>query len=420
MTPTGYEVFMRNRVFLTGSIGNILEHYSNALFGLLAPFIAPLFFHDHNPFTALILTYAILPLGMVSRPVGALFFGWMGDRVGRAQALSFSLFGMAISTAAMGCLPLAKDVGVLAPLLLAFARLCQSFFAAGESSVGSIYVMENTSESKRTLASSLYGSSTVLGILLASGLVTIFSVFGFIEMGWRYLFLSGSLTGLIAWVIRNNSKMVIEPKKQPRAPILKEIIQHRRAFFTIFFAAGFSYATYSLPFVLMNGFIPLITPLTKPEVMELNTALLALDLLLLPLFGFLAQKLSKERVMLFGVLATIVTAIPLFSMLGPTSTLITVSFVRIMIVVFGVAFSAPYRAWAVEQVPFHCRTTVLSLGYSLGSQLIGTPAPAICLWIFHKTNWVAAPALYLIPVATLAMVSLYLSSKSKAPVALKA
>ena len=129
---------------LIAMVGNILEHYDHALFGLLAPFLAPLFFEEKDPLTALILTYGMLPFGILMRPLGSLFFGWIGDLFGRTRALFFSLLGMAAVTFAMGCLPTHVEVGYLAPLLLALGRILQNFFAAGESVGGAIYVLERT------------------------------------------------------------------------------------------------------------------------------------------------------------------------------------------------------------------------------------------------------------------------------------
>src|SRR5476649_2874042 len=95
---------------IAGMIGNVMGNYDKALFALLAPFIAPLFFGQQEPVTALILTYALLPLGILTRPLGSLFFGWMGDRTSRKKALCCSLLGIAIVTLGMGCLPLYKTV----------------------------------------------------------------------------------------------------------------------------------------------------------------------------------------------------------------------------------------------------------------------------------------------------------------------
>src|SRR5687767_13999143 len=113
-----------------GLIGNVVEHHDKALFALLAPFIGPLFFAPSDPITALIDTYLIFFIGLRARPLGALLFGIIADTYGRKQALSFSIIGMCLTTAAMGCLPTYSTAGIFAPILLASTRLLQNFFAA--------------------------------------------------------------------------------------------------------------------------------------------------------------------------------------------------------------------------------------------------------------------------------------------------
>jgi MFS transporter, MHS family, proline/betaine transporter len=399
---------MQERSFIAGMIGNILEHYDTALFGLLAPFIAAQFFHDQDPFTALILTYAMIPLGMLSRPLGALSFGWISDRFGRAKALSWSLSGMAAATIGIGFLPTSCAIS---PLLLAIMRMIQSFFAAGESSGGAIYILENTNVPKQSLISSLFDASTVGGILLASALVTFFSMQGWVEAGWRYLFWAGGATAIMGIFIRMKTKEGETPSSVPFQ--LKEIFQYKEAFLAIVLASGFGYTTYSLAFTLMNGYIPLVTSLSQGNVMKINTALLVLDFFLLPLFGFFAQKFGKERVMFLGALALTIGATPLFSILGPTSSLWVVTGIRMFIVIGGVAFAAPYHAWALEQVPPRCRSTILCLGYTIGTQVIGTPTAAICLWAYKITGWIAAPSLYLLLTAIGALISLRMTEKKR-------
>ena len=382
-------------------VGNILEHYDNALFGLLAPFIAPLFFDTSDPLTALIMTYSIMPLGIVTRPLGSLFFGWIGDTFGRRQALSLSLLGMALVTVAMGFLPVYSDVGALAPLCLALLRMLQSFFAAGESAGGAIYVLEHTESAKRTIISSIYDASSVGGVLFASALVTLLSAFGSMDYGWRYLFWGGSFTAICGYVLRHalrDEGEYLLPQREPIAQVLKENI---RPLFCIACTAGFSYITYSLPLVLMNGYIPLVTNLSKTEVMKINNYLLVLDMLLLPAFGYLAFRIGKEKVMRSAALFSALIALPLFYVIE-SSSLVMVIGARTLLVVAGVAFAAPYHAWALEQVAVSKRYTILSLGYALGSQLIGMPAAAVSLWLYRVTGQAAAPGLYLLVFGLLA------------------
>ena len=398
---------------IAGMIGNLLEHYDNALFGLLAPFIAALFFQEQDPLTALILTYGMLPLGFITRPLGALCFGWIGDRFGRREALFLSLSGMALTTISMGFLPLHRDIGTWAPILLACGRMLQNFFAAGESTGGAIFVLEQTAPIKRGFISSLYDASSIAGILIASACVTLLSSLGNAEQHWRLLFWLGGIPALLGLLLRLTTKDGAEFTQSPQQiPWIQTLKENRPILLSIILASGFSYTTYSLTFTLMNGYIPLITSLSKTEVMQINTSLLVVDMLLLPCFGYLSTQFGRERIMLFGTLSSAVLAIPLFSLLSH-APLHLVILVRMTIVLFGVAFAAPYHAWAIEKVLPHQRYLLISLGGALGGQLIGVPSSAICLWLYKTSEWAAAPALYLLTTAIGATYALYLSATQK-------
>jgi MFS family permease len=399
---------------LAGFIGNVLEHYDTALFGMLAPFIAPLFFAQKDPLTGLILTYGMIPLGILSKPVGSLFFGWIGDKWGRKHALFLSLMLIAVTTMSIGFLPTFAEVGVLSPLLLAATRIMQSFCAAGESSGGAIFVLEHTEKKKKSLVSSFYDASTIAGILLASAGVVFLNHFGWIEKGWRYLFWAGSLTALIGVMLRLRTEEGEEfLKDESHHHSLKEAIRlHRLALVAIIFVSGFSYVIYALAVTLMNGYLPLVTSLTPAEVVGPNTLLLLFDFCLLPFFGLLAMRISNEKVMLLAAASSVIASIPLFTLLEGATWGVMIG-VRICLITLGVAFSAPYHAWVQELVPPSCRYTIISLGYAIGSQVIGAPAPALSIWLYKTLGWVAAPALYLVVTGSLAFFAVYRLGKRR-------
>lgn len=382
-------------------LGNVLEHYDNALFGLLAPFIAPLFFDNTDPVTALILTFGMIPLGILMRPLGSLFFGWIGDRFGRTRALFCSLVGMALATFAMGCLPTYAEAGMYAPVLLAIGRVVQNFCAAGESIGGAIFILEHTEPAKRNFMSALFNSTSLAGIMLASLLVTVFSYRGNIEENWRWLFWLGSICAALGILLRLKAQDANEYAKSTKKNLLWTLKEHRGALLSIILVSGFSYTTYTLAFTLMNGFVPMITTLSKTEVMGANTLLLMLDMCLLPLFGLVASKIDQAKLMYSAAVTTVISAVPLFYLLDD-ARLSTVVITRVIILFLGVAFSATYHSWIQERVPAASRYTVLSLGYALGSQLIGAPSSALSLWLYKTMGWIGAPALYLMATGVMA------------------
>jgi MHS family proline/betaine transporter-like MFS transporter len=389
---------------LIAMVGNILEHYDNALFGLLAPFLAPLFFEESDPVTALILTYCLLPLGIAMRPLGSFFFGWIGDRFGRTRALFCSLFGMAVATMIMGCLPTYAEAGYLAPLFLVIGRVLQNFCAAGESVGGAIYILERTELRKKNLMSAFYDSSTVAGILAASAIVTLFSFQEMIHEAWRGLFWMGGIVAILGVFFRLKAKEgeeYIQSKHKVRANVIALIKTHKEALIAVTCVAGFSHMTYFLAFTLMNGLVPLVTSLSTAQAMGANTLLLLIDMVLLPLFGYFASKIGREKMMLAAAVSSFFCAIPLFYCLKGAS-LGVVLVVRLILMSLGVAFSATYHSWSQDRVPPEARYTILSLGYALGSQLIGAPTAAFGLWLYQKTGWLIAPALYLMATSGLA------------------
>lgn len=397
-------------------LGNLFEHYDTALFGFLSPFLAPLIFPDKDPVVSLILTYAMIPLGMLARPLGSLIFGYVGDVYGRKYALFFTLAGMSVVSGCIAVSPTYSQVGVLAPIIFCIGRVLQNFLAAGETMGGAIFLLENSSEKRHDIFSSLYSASTMGGHLLASLGVFLFSYYNFTDPGWRFLYLFGCITALFGCLIRRSpdidQPVMAVTFSQSIKKLKKMLWTYRQPLLCIIITSGFAFATYSIALVLMNGFIPLISNFSKIEVMKINTYLLVLDFCALPVFGWVAARMSREKLMLSASLGVVLFAMPLILFLKGAS-LMGIIGVRIAFVIFGVAFFAPFHAWAQQLIPSSSRYAVISLGYALGSQALGSPTAALALWCFHKSGMILSVVWYWMFLGLLSSCMIILSLQRK-------
>lgn len=386
------------RHYWTTFLGNLFENYEKGLYHLLAPFLSPIFFANYDPLTALIVLF--LPLGFLTKPLGAILFGYIGDRYGRKKSLFYTILGMSITTALMGLVPTYDQIGKFSPILLILCRMMQTFFSAGENTGGALLLLESPHTKNKELLSSLYEAVGMTGYFLSAAGIFIFSYFGILKDGWRYLFFFGALSGVISFLVRI---FCIETKEEPPKTVKYSDVKigGLLPFLAVTFSSAFSYMTYTLSITFLSSFLPLISSFTFEEISKMNTLLLFFDMLLLPCFGYLSMRVSQEKVMKFSLLLSLIVAIPSMLLLQrPSFTMILI--VRILFMVIGVAFAAPFYSWSQEVVPKESRYTIISLGKAIGGGMLGASTTSVSLWLYQVTGWILAPALYSMLIAAAA------------------
>jgi MFS family permease len=149
------EVRTPRKAALAGWIGSALEYYDFFIYGTGAALVfGKIFFPSSHPATATLLALATFGVGYVARPVGAFFMGHIGDKYGRKRVLVFTLLLMGLSTFLVGCLPTYGQVGIAAPILLVFLRLCQGFSASGEQAGANSLTLEHAPSERRAFFTS--------------------------------------------------------------------------------------------------------------------------------------------------------------------------------------------------------------------------------------------------------------------------
>lgn len=222
------------QALLAGSVGNFIEWYEFGVYGFLATVIAANFFslQGESEITSLILTYAAFALAFFCRPIGAVIFGRIGDRIGRRPTLIAVLLLMTLATALIGVMPTYAAIGVAAPLLLTLLRMFQGLFAGGEFGGAVSLMTEFAPKGKRGLFGAWQSLTVALGLLAGAGLVALLAALLTREQlhdwGWRIPFLLALPMGAVALWLRLKLQETptfrqAQQKDAPGAPAAAEV-----------------------------------------------------------------------------------------------------------------------------------------------------------------------------------------------------
>src|SRR5438309_6956818 len=193
------------RVVIAASVGNIIEWYDFYIFGSLAAILAVKFFEKGHAVAAFLSTVAIFSVGFLIRPLGAFFFGWLGDKVGRKYTFIVTLTGMGLATALIGFVPTYQSIGLAAAFILFALRLIQGLCLGGEYGGAITYVAEHIEDEHRGYYTGWLQTSPTLGIVVSLatiiGIRTYLGVEAFNDWGWRLPFIISLLLVAIAiWI----------------------------------------------------------------------------------------------------------------------------------------------------------------------------------------------------------------------------
>lgn len=369
-------------------LANALDHFDTSLYGFLVPIIAPLFFPSSDPVTALIKGYALVIIGFITRPLGAWYFSKKADTVGPHQTLIITIMGMTITTFCFTLIQPYNNWGIFGAICLCVLRGMQNFFGAGETSIASLYVLENAETNKQYSITSLYLSSTMVGILLACFVTSILFYSNNPQLYWKLPFYGSLITGLTGWYLRYQYNPTFVKKKIFQKQInWQDIIK-------LIPITGLSYILYSAPMVFFNSFAPIVTNISIKTLMASNTILMFFDLVLLTIFGSITRNINPKQLLL-KISGIIIIIFPILFLIIPFVNLFGAIVIRIIMITLGVAFCIPLNRWYYEELGEHNRYTVTSIGYAIGSEILGRSFPMVGLLLWQISNLAIIPGLYI-------------------------
>lgn len=312
-------------VVAASAAGTAFEWYDFFIFGSLTTIIARHFYADVGEATSYILALLTFGVGFVVRPLGALAFGWFGDKTGRKTTFLVTITLMGAATVAIGLLPDFSQAGIVAPILLIAMRIIQGFALGGEYGGSAIYVAEHAPNAKRGLLTSYINTTAALGLIGALVVIlttrAIMGVEAFDAWGWRIPFwLSAALLAVSLWIrVRLHEspafvKMAAESKVR-QAPFKESFLTWNNGKFVLIALVGIMFAQGAVWYCGYFYTRFFMERVLKVDVSIVDGMILAVTLasaFLYVLFGWLSDKVGRKPVIIGGMLLFLVAIFPGF------------------------------------------------------------------------------------------------------------
>jgi MFS transporter, MHS family, proline/betaine transporter len=385
------------KTILSAAIGNFAEWYDFAIYGVVATIMAKQFFPAGDPTTALISAYVVFGLTYVSRPLGGLIAGWLGDTFGRRRALSFTIILMCSGTALIGFLPSYAEIGIFAPLLLTACRLVQGLGTGGEYSSAISFVYEHSDPRTRPIRISYLVTTTFLGItssvLVASLCSGILGEEAFDAWGWRILFWFAAPLGLFGLYLRSKVaetpefEEVVAARKEIRvkATPIRSTFRTQASAMLLFFCIVSAYAlitpilsSYFITFIQRDG--GLSSGQSYNVALAINLVMIATTLAA----GRIMFRYGLQRTFVIGGLFIAVVSVPAFylSTLGVAGALVGGSLLSV-----GKGVVAVAAAMAMSYMfPARVRVTAGAFAYNICTIVFGAAGPSLGIWFSGITG----------------------------------
>src|SRR5690625_833504 len=419
------------KAVIATAMGNAMEWSDFGIYSYLVVILGKVFYSGVSDSAQLIFSFGTFAVAFLVRPIGGMFFGMLGDRLGRKTILAATLIIMAVATFSIGLIPSFATIGITAPILLLIARLVQGFSTGGEYAGAMTFIAESTPDKKRGVMASGLEVGTLAGYIGGAGLVTILTfILGsetMLNWGWRVPFLIAGPIGIIGLYLRNHLEespafAAMEEKKEesdqtrPHVSMKELFLYHRRSilmclvlvfFYNVIDYTVLTYMPSHLTAVLGYGE-------TKGLLFILMVMFIMIPIVLV--IGYYGDRIGNKRIIQASLVGIIILAIPSFLLIG-SGTNRTVFF---GLMILGILLAA-IKGTMSSQLPSLFFTEVryggLAITYNISASLFGGTTPLLISWLINITANKLMPAYYIIfaSLIGIVVVTLFLRNTSDKP-----
>ena len=387
------------KIATAACFGTFLEWYDFLTFATLAVAFAPLFFPSSDPVTGLLASLATFGAGMIVRPLGAAFFGSLGDRIGRRPVFLITISLMGGATFAVGFLPTYEQIGILAPILLVSLRLLQGLSAGGEIGGSAVYLTEHAGNSNRGFKTSVLQLMGPLGMLVSTLQLLLLNQFldpaSFKEWGWRVPFWFSIVLLLVALKVRmtleetpifKNMLAKGEASKSPLRDNFRDK-ETRKHMFLLFFCISAGGSVLFFCVQVYTGIFMKSVLQINPQIVD--TLTITATIVLLPLTiisGALSDRIGRRPVVISGLLLGTILIQPAYQFLQTLSQQTAPDYSLMIVVLIAITLPlalvvGPQTALLAELFPARTRNSAATLPHNLAAGWIGGMLPLIVTWL---------------------------------------
>lgn len=388
------------RAAIASSVGTTLIWYDVFLYGFAASLVlGDRFFPSSSPFVSTLTALATYLVGFVARPLGAVLFGHLGDRIGRRATLIATLWLMGLATVLVGLVPTYAQIGIAGGVLLTLLRIVQGIAAGGQWAGSVLLSVEWAGRRWRGLTSSLTQLAMPAGLLLAFGAVQLsaHSLGSSSYWGWRVPFLLGGVLIVAGLYVRMGTSetpvfiQLLEDRKIEQGPVTRAIARQWREVLLCALTRTGQEAPFYLFTVFVVGYATSILRFQQAEILKFVMIAAAVSLVATPFWGFQSDRLGRKRICLIGAAAMFVWSFLYWTLLDQGVPLLVFGAIVLALPIHDIQHG-PQAALIAESFTARLRYSGASLGYHLAALIAGGPAlvvPMALLGAFHQSLPVA-------------------------------
>jgi len=403
------------RSVAAGAVGVFVHWFDWAAYAYLASTIAVVFFPSDDPTAGLLAVFGVFAVSFGIRPLGALVFGPLGDRIGRKRTLTIVIFIMSGATLVIGLLPGYPTIGIAAPVLLILLRLLQGMAAGGEFGSAASFLAEYAPRRRRGFGVSWLEVGSLLGFLSASFAYFLLSVgltgAQLTAWGWRIPFLIAAPLGIIGFIIR--AKIEDTPEYRaleaidnvPRSPV-RELFRNNKK--QLLQAAGLMTMMHVPFYAVLTYLVTYETDYlghSSGSAALLSTVISLAGLVLVPAFGRLSDRVGRRPVLIGAGIALFVLSTPAYLLMRTGLVGTWIGGLALGVVLAAVL--GTYAVWSAEIFPTRTRQGGLSIAYNVVAALFAGTVPYLMTVLIAATGSTLVPGPYLMVAAAIGLIAAF-------------